>query len=59
LSKEALSIVASAVNDGAAADSLEAALEINYQRSGDISCIDASKEGVYAFLEKRKPDFKK
>jgi alkylation response protein AidB-like acyl-CoA dehydrogenase len=25
---------------------LEAALGINYQGSGDISCIDASKEGV-------------
>lgn len=59
LSKEALSIVAKVVNEGAAADSLEAALEINYQGSGDISCIDASKEGVFAFLEKRKPDFKK
>jgi enoyl-CoA hydratase/carnithine racemase len=59
LSKEALSIVARVVNEAAAANSLEAALEINYQGSGDISCIDASKEGVYAFLEKRKPDFKK
>jgi enoyl-CoA hydratase / 3-hydroxyacyl-CoA dehydrogenase len=59
LSKEALSIVARAINEAAASDSLAAALEINYQRSGDISCIDASKEGVFAFLEKRKPDFKK
>jgi enoyl-CoA hydratase/carnithine racemase len=59
LSKEALSIVARVVNQSAASDSLAAALEINYQGSGDISCIDASKEGVYAFLEKRKPDFKK
>lgn len=57
LSKEALSIVAGVVNQAAAADSLTAALEINYQGSGRISCIDASKEGVYAFLEKRKPDF--
>ena len=59
LSKEALTIVARVVNEAAASGSLEAALEINYQGSGDISCIDASKEGVYAFLEKRKPDFKK
>jgi enoyl-CoA hydratase/carnithine racemase len=59
LSREALSIVARVINQAAAAGSLEAALEINYQGSGDISCIDASKEGVYAFLEKRKPDFKK
>jgi enoyl-CoA hydratase/carnithine racemase len=59
LSKEALSIVARVVNQAAASDSLAAALEINYQGSGDISCIDAPKEGVFAFLEKRKPDFKK
>jgi enoyl-CoA hydratase/3-hydroxyacyl-CoA dehydrogenase len=59
LSREAVSIVARVVNEAAAADSLEAALEINYQGSGDISCIDAPKEGVFAFLEKRKPDFKK
>jgi enoyl-CoA hydratase/carnithine racemase len=59
LSREALSIVARVVNQAAAAESLEAALEINYQGSGDISCIDASKEGVFAFLEKRKPDFNK
>jgi enoyl-CoA hydratase / 3-hydroxyacyl-CoA dehydrogenase len=57
LSKEALGIVARVVNQGAAADSLEAALEINYQGSGDISCIAASKEGVSAFLQKRKPAF--
>jgi 3-hydroxyacyl-CoA dehydrogenase/enoyl-CoA hydratase/carnithine racemase len=59
LSKEALGIVARVVNEAAAADSLEAALEINYQGSGDISCIDASKEGVGAFLQKRKPHFTK
>jgi 3-hydroxyacyl-CoA dehydrogenase/enoyl-CoA hydratase/carnithine racemase len=57
LSKEALGIVARVVNEAAAADSLAAALEINYQGSGDISCIAASKEGVSAFLQKRKPDF--
>ena len=59
LSKEALSVVARVVNEAAAADNLEAALEINYQGSGDISCIDAPKEGVFAFLEKRKPNFTK
>ncbi|GFE56305.1 3-hydroxyacyl-CoA dehydrogenase/enoyl-CoA hydratase family protein [Geobacter sp. AOG1] len=59
LSKEALAIIARVINGAAAADSLEAALEINYQGSGDISCIDASKEGVFAFLEKRTPDFKR
>jgi 3-hydroxyacyl-CoA dehydrogenase/enoyl-CoA hydratase/carnithine racemase len=59
LSKEALSIVARVINQAAAADSLATALEINYQGSGAISCIDASKEGVTAFLEKRKPVFMK
>jgi 3-hydroxyacyl-CoA dehydrogenase/enoyl-CoA hydratase/carnithine racemase len=59
LSKEALSIVANVVNEGAAADSLKAAMEITYERCGDISCIDAPKEGVFAFLEKRKPNFVK
>lgn len=57
LSKQALGIVARVINEAAAADSLAAALEINYQGSGEMSCIDASKEGVTAFLQKRKPEF--
>jgi 3-hydroxyacyl-CoA dehydrogenase/enoyl-CoA hydratase/carnithine racemase len=59
LSKEALTIVAKVINEAAAVDDLYEALEINYQGSGDISCIDASKEGVSAFLQKRKPVFSK
>lgn len=57
LSREALEIIARVVNEAAAADTLEKALEISYQGSGEISCIDASKEGVRAFLQKRKPQF--
>ncbi|MHB8767272.1 MAG: enoyl-CoA hydratase/isomerase family protein, partial [Deferrisomatales bacterium] len=57
LSREALGIVARVVMQGAAAPSLEAALELNYQGSGDISCIEAPKEGVGAFLGKRKAVF--
>ncbi len=59
LSKEALGIVGSVINEGAAADSFKASMEITYHYSGVISCSDAPKEGVFAFLEKRKPNFKK
>jgi enoyl-CoA hydratase / 3-hydroxyacyl-CoA dehydrogenase len=59
LSKEALGIVSRVINQAAAAKTLEEALEINYQGAGDISCIAASKEGVNAFLQKRKPDLSK
>jgi len=59
LSKEALGIFARVINQAAAAQTLEEALEINYQGAGDISCITASKEGVEAFLQKRKPVFSK
>ncbi len=59
LSKQALSIFARVINQAAAANSLEEALEINYQGAGEISCIAASKEGVNAFLQKRKPVFSK
>jgi len=59
LSKEALGVFARVINGAAAADTLAEALEIAYEGAGDISCIDASKEGVQAFLGKRKPVFAK
>ncbi len=59
LSKEAVSIIVETIKAGAAADSLATALEIGYQGFGRIVCTDAAKEGVTAFLEKRKPEFKK
>jgi enoyl-CoA hydratase/3-hydroxyacyl-CoA dehydrogenase len=59
LSKEAISIIIKTVKEGAAADSLREALEIGYQGSAEIACTDAAKEGISAFLEKRKPEFKK
>jgi len=59
LSKEAISIIVKTIKEGAAADSLSEALEIGYQGSAEIACTDAAKEGISAFLEKRKPEFKK
>ena len=59
LSSEAMRILANAINGGAAADSFKKAMEISYKCIGEISCIDALKEGVSAFLEKRRPVFTK
>jgi len=58
LSKEAVSIAADTVRKASAADNLETALEIGYGGFGDIACSEAAKEGISAFLQKRKPIFK-
>jgi enoyl-CoA hydratase/3-hydroxyacyl-CoA dehydrogenase len=59
LSKEALSIAINTIKRAAEADTLAKALEINYQGSGEIACTEAAMEGITAFLEKRRPEFKK
>ncbi len=59
LSREAVAVAARTIEKGAAAESLEAALEIGYEGFAEIACTDAAREGISAFLEKRKPQFTK
>ena len=59
LSKEILGIIGGVINKAAAAKSLAEALEIAYLAAGDISCAKDCREGVTAFMEKRKPGFNK
>jgi enoyl-CoA hydratase/3-hydroxyacyl-CoA dehydrogenase len=59
LSREAIAITVKTIEAGAAADTFSDALEIGYIGFGEIACIEASKEGISAFLEKRKPEYKK
>ena len=59
LSKEAVSITVKTIQAGAAAESLRNALEIGYKGFGEIACSAAAKEGISAFLERRKPEFNK
>jgi len=57
LSSEVIGIIAKAVTAAAAAPSLAAALEVGYDAFGESALTSAAKEGVGAFMERRRADF--
>jgi enoyl-CoA hydratase/3-hydroxyacyl-CoA dehydrogenase len=59
LSREAVAITVKTIQSAAAAAKLKDALEIGYHGFGEIACTAAAKEGISAFLEKRRPVFEK
>lgn len=59
LSRQVIGIIEQAIREAAAAPDLVGALEIGYRAFGASACTAAAKEGVSAFLERRKPDFTK
>ena len=57
LSAAVSAIIRQAIVDAAAAPSLDEALEAGYGAFGRTACTAAAREGISAFIEKRKPDF--
>ena len=57
LSAAVSAVIRQAVSDSAAAASLDAALELGYAAFAESAATAAAREGISAFMEKRKPDF--
>jgi enoyl-CoA hydratase/3-hydroxyacyl-CoA dehydrogenase len=56
-SREVTAIIEDAVMTAAQAPTFAAALEIGYVAFGRSACTAAAREGIGAFLERRKPDY--
>jgi len=57
LSREVDAIICKTMKQAATAKTFEDALEIGYTAFGEVACTRAAKEGISAFVEKRKPNF--
>ena len=57
LSGRAVSVILQAIRDGVKQSELGDALEVGYRAFGEVAAGPAAKEGIGAFLQKRKPDF--
>lgn len=57
LSARAVSIILGAIRDGIAQTQLADALEVGYKAFGEVAVGPAAREGIGAFLEKRRPNY--
>jgi enoyl-CoA hydratase/3-hydroxyacyl-CoA dehydrogenase len=57
ISASAIALMDAAIRDAARAPTLAAALEVGYRAFGASACTPAAREGIAAFVERRKPDF--
>ncbi|MCY3752436.1 MAG: 3-hydroxyacyl-CoA dehydrogenase NAD-binding domain-containing protein [Gammaproteobacteria bacterium] len=57
LSAAVSAVIHQAVSDSAAAASLDEALELGYAAFAESAATAAAREGIAAFMEKRKPEF--
>jgi enoyl-CoA hydratase/3-hydroxyacyl-CoA dehydrogenase len=57
MSREIVGIIARAVKGAAAAPSLAKALDVGYDAFGESALTAAAREGIAAFMERRRPDF--
>jgi enoyl-CoA hydratase/3-hydroxyacyl-CoA dehydrogenase len=57
MSQKIVGIIANAVKAAAAAPSLAEALAVGYDAFGESALTAAAKEGIGAFMERRRADF--